>query len=164
MAAKDSGELATQDDGMTPAERVTLARDAMRERLAQDTLAGSDADSQEVMDRISENIMQAETVDDVLGDSGALGCEDLAGVPIRLLGFKLSKSDLPGQEAFAIVDFVEIENRQVGVFTSGAQAMLAQLLRIDQLGGFPFEATIEQRGRSFRLFKIERETYEVEAG
>jgi hypothetical protein len=157
----EAGELATADP-TTPAERVARARDAMRERLAKDMLGTQEADSQEVMDRISENIMEAESIDDVLGDSGALGAEDLVGVEIELLGFRLSRSDLPGQEAFAIVDFMNRETRELGVFTTGAQAMLAQFLRADQLGAFPFVAVIEQRGRSYRLFKPNRETFDVE--
>ncbi len=159
--AKTDG-IESVEDAQSPMEKVNAAREAMRLRLAKDTLQS--VDGAEVMDKIAEEIMAAETVDEVLEGGSATAARDILNVPLTIHGFVMRPSDLPNQEAFVVCDAVREDTGEILVVTTGAYGAVAALLRIDQLGGFPVEHVMfRAAGDAIRLGKVPHETYEVPA-
>lgn len=137
------------------------AREAIRQRLATDMLKTDD----DAMERIGQDIMGAESVDDVLGGSGAIGAEDILDIPLTFRGFILrpAHDDYPDQDAFAVIDATDETTKQDHVITCGGFNVLNALIRLDQLGGFPVEHVMfRAAGRALRLYRAPHDTYEVD--
>ncbi len=151
-------DLATQGGELSP------VREALRLKLAQDMLGSNDA-----METIATELMNAETVEDVLDAGGTLSAEEIFDVPIRIERFELRKSadEYSGSEAFAVIYAVALESNDVVtrgeliVVTCGGYNVIAALLRIGQLNGFPVECAFKAAGKAIRLYRPRTTTFEV---
>ncbi len=150
-----SEDIATIDAGTVMP--LSKTRQALRQRLVQDVLGNDDA-----MERIAEDIMNADTMEAIL-DIGTLSAEDLLEVPLEFRGYVLrpASEEYPDSEAFAVIDAVCIETvdsanvvrGEVLVITCGGYNVIATLLRAEQLDAFPFRAAFRQAGRALRLYR-----------
>ena len=99
-------------------------------------IAETDAD---VSDRIASQILAADTVDGVLaGLPDTVGLTDLLDQDIVIHDVRLRPSDQEDSlGAYALVAFTRDGETEQGVFTTGSVNVLAQLVRLHQLGAFP---------------------------
>jgi len=118
----------------------------------------------EVMERIGQDIMAAESVEDVLGGSGAIGAEDILDVPLTIRSFVLrpAHDDYPDQDAFAVIDAVDESSGQVHIVTCGGFNVMNALIKIGDLNGFPVgHVMFRAAGRALRLYRAPHDTYEI---
>lgn len=154
----------SQDLAQTDSGELSPAREALRAKLAQDMLGGNDA-----MEAIATELMQAETVDDVLEGGGTLSADEILNLPIRIDKFTLrpASDEYADSEAFAVIEAVALDNNdavgkgEVIVVTCGGYNVIAALLRIEQLDGFPVECAFKAAGRALRLYRPRTTTFEV---
>ena len=87
---------------------------------------------------IIAQIMAADTIDEVLGDTSAPSLRELVNVPIRIHDGKFNRSDFEaGAPWYALLDITRLDNGRRGFYSTGAQSILAQLVRLIQLDSFP---------------------------
>lgn len=97
-------------------------------------------DENAAVEDIALQILYAESVEEVLSRRDSVEMEQLVGVPITVHSFKLNPSKLKdGIGAFAVIDFTYQGNAKHQVTSTSALGVLAQLARIWQLDGFPFD-------------------------
>ena len=91
--------------------------------------------------RIAEQIMSADSVDDVLSeDVGGVGLRDVEGQDITVHDVRLRPSDQDTPTgAYALIAFTREGSDEQEVATSGATNVMAQLVRLFQLGAFPVQ-------------------------
>lgn len=89
---------------------------------------------------IVAQVLSADSVEEVLADHKAIGMRELLNVPLRIHSAKPLRSAFElGSPWFYYVECERLDTGQrIGV-TSGAQTVIAQLVRIDMLDGFPCE-------------------------
>ena len=97
---------------------------------------------EDVKEQIGERIMSAGTVDDVLaGLPDAVGLRNLIGHTLTIHGATLRRSDLQASVgAFAVIDATDHKTGERLAITCGGENVLRQLVRIQQLDGYPFDA------------------------
>ncbi len=81
-------------------------------------------------------ILNAPTVADILG-STAIGLDSIIGQPFTIHKAELQKSDFEDGLAAYVVLHSEMDSGERCVITSGAQSVVAQAIRMNQLGAFP---------------------------
>lgn len=122
-----------------PRELVTRQHPAMvkfNEYLENHLDPASDADLA-VADIIAQ-VLSADSVDDVLGDVDVIGLQEMLDEPIVLYGIKFQRSDFEaGAPYYAVIDVERPKKQWRGPVTTGAQTILAQLVRLQQLGAYP---------------------------
>jgi len=92
-----------------------------------------------IVERIAGQILAADSVDDVLSeDVGGIGLRDLIGVDIVVHDVRLRPSDQGGPlGAYALIAFTREGDDMEQIASSGATNVIAQLVRLHQLGAFP---------------------------
>ncbi|MCA1569742.1 MAG: hypothetical protein LC798_05355 [Chloroflexi bacterium] len=74
--------------------------------------------------------------------------EDVVGVPLLLAGVKwLESTYAEGPRVFAVVEAARSDGERLTI-TTGASTILAQLYRINQLGGFPLGARFTKASKA----------------
>lgn len=115
---------------------VTEAPDplAQLERFYLGVPVAADDSPEATYRRISEQIMAASTVDEVLADVEATGARDVLDVPLLMVGCSWHQSTIEqGAPWFAAVSAYEVETREPMVITCGARTVMKQLVRIMQI-------------------------------
>lgn len=95
---------------------------------------------------IVQQILDAETADEVLADTEVTHARDYLGIPFNVLGFNLHTSayaDGPG--VFAAIDAASMEGEKL-VLTCGAVNVIAQLYRLAELGQLPRQVMLIEKG------------------
>lgn len=108
----------------------------------------------DVMARIVEEVLEAETVEDVDG-TPAIDPDDLIGRPFRIESFRMQEGDF-GWYAAMRGRLLDTGDRVVSV--CGGARLLAQLFQYHRLGGFP---AVRQLNRAetragYRTYWLER--------
>jgi len=109
--------------------------------------------------RIAEQIMHSESEDDVLSeDVGGVGLRDVEGVDITVHDVRLRPSDQDTPTgAYALIAFTRGGSDEQEIATSGATNVMAQLVRLYQLGAFPVQVQYyETPSKSNPLNKVGR--------
>jgi hypothetical protein len=87
---------------------------------------------------IIAQIMSSETIDDVLGDVTVQGWQSLEDVPVTILDGKFNRSDYEaGMPYYALVSLRRLDTGAELIVSTGAQSVLAQLVRLIQLQEIP---------------------------
>lgn len=122
--------------GRTRAELSALA--AMDEFLTQHTIEGNETDL--VINEIIAQILSAKTPEEVLTPSQVVGLRNLLGRPFKLYGVKFNKSVYEkGAPSYALLDIDLVDGGYKGMTSTGAQAVIAQVIRLMMLDGLPQE-------------------------
>lgn len=95
-------------------------------------------DAEQVTNEIVENILNADTVDEILAAATGGGV-DMTDVPQTVLEFSLAKSRFPGLGAFAVVTSIRQDTGEKVVWTSGSTSVVAQLYAFQSKGLLPVE-------------------------
>lgn len=104
---------------------------------------------QDPYEAIIKQVLNAETPDAVLTPTEVLQGRDLIGVPIVILGFVLNKSEFDvGSPFYATMDVVKSPDEPPVKVNCGHKKVIAQLVRLEQLGAFPIAAQFITRGVS----------------
>lgn len=92
---------------------------------------------------IIRQVLDSQSVDEVLADVTAKGFSELLDVPVRIFDGKFNRSDYEaGQPWYALLDVQRLDNNWRGLVTTGAQSVLAQLVRLIELGAFPCDVRL----------------------
>ena len=108
------------------------------------------ADSKEdAYESIIRQVLSAETPDAVLTPTDVLQGRDLIDVPLVVLGFVLNQSEYDvGSPFYATMDVIRGPDEPPFKVNCGHKKVIAQLVRMEELGGFPFQARFITRGTS----------------
>jgi hypothetical protein len=108
------------------------------------TLPWSHSDD-EIADDIAQRILTADTPARVLELTETTKFEDLVGRRVLVNGFVMRPSDLEdGVGAYALISFEDLDSGDMGITTTSAGGVLAQLARMFQLGSIPFRAVVTE--------------------
>ena len=101
------------------------------------------------MARIIQQVMDAETPDAVLTPVEVQQARDLVNVPLVIMDFELNKSEYDaGSPFYASMVCGMPPDGEPAVVNCGHRKVIAQLVRLKQLGGFPVSAKFIERGKS----------------
>lgn len=116
-------------------------------------LAAADTEVQErdpdqvAMD-IIRRILDAETVDDVLGGAGAIHARDFLGRPFMLADVRFNQSSFEsaGPAFYALLEGADTDGQKV-VITCGARNVIAQAWKLRDMGATPIAVQIVESQR-----------------
>jgi hypothetical protein len=127
-----------------PVNIVTSKHPAMvslAKYLTENMTASSEADDA-VADIIAQ-VLQADSVDEVLADVDALHWHDFLDVPVTVYACKWQRSEYEkGMPFYVVVDGQRHDTGVRAPITIGAQTVIAQLVRLAQLNAFPCTVTL----------------------
>lgn len=105
-----------------------------------------DADRQAL--NIIGRILNATTVDDVLGGRIAIHARDMLGEPFTLLGVRFNESTIDGDGPafYAVLEAVDPEGEPMAI-TCGARNVMAQAWKLKDMGALPVAVMIQQSDR-----------------
>lgn len=107
--------------------------------LRRDSTAGG----AEAVGDIIAQILNAETVDDVLADTEVRGLSEWEGKRFWVNEVKYNESDYdPNGGWYAVANITDVETGWRGPATSGAAQILAQFMRFDELDAYPVLCTL----------------------
>lgn len=92
------------------------------------------------MDDIVVDIVNAETIDDILGGT-AIGLESIIGQSFTINRAELRKSDFTDGLAAYVVMHVTFDTGETGIVTSGASKIVAQVVSMHQKGFLPYRVS-----------------------
>jgi len=113
---------------------------------------------------IIEEIMMASDVDSVLLVPEPEKMAEFVGRHLRLDGYKVQESEFDeGPPIYLTLKVFDLVNSTKHLINTGEQRIMAQVVRIDQLGGVPFEFTVQQAKRPNRYgrFPLALSAWEV---
>lgn len=150
--ASDRQELAE----MSEASRESMSRlmgwlDANRSAAADPDAAVAD---------ILRQIMDSDSVDEVLADVSARALSEWLNKPIRIHGGKFNQSTYEaGLPWYVLLDIEDLETGTRHLVTTGAQSVIGQIVRVVQLDGLPLMcklvyATKNPTARGYRPVKL----------
>lgn len=127
-----TADKASQD--LAPVQHPVMT--AFYAELAKRTDVVAEADAA-VADIIAQ-VLSGESLDEVLADSEATGLRDMLNEPLTIYGWKAVRSDFEeGAPYYAVMDVLRHKKQWRGPVTTGAQTVLAQLVRIGLLDEYP---------------------------
>lgn len=144
-------------DGAVPAEVVPEGAADVEAREGDVGLAeflaverpDAEVDSTAAYRDIVEQIMSSESVDEVLTPIEATSAREMIGVPLMINGVSINRSEYDvGSPYYLSVQCADPTDGHKLVVNVGHQGLMAQLIRIGQLDGFPVEAVIYEAGRA----------------
>lgn len=99
--------------------------------------------------RIIDQVLSAATPDDVLTPIEAYKARDMVDVQLVLHGFEMNESSFDvGSPFYASMHVTRADTGEIMVVNCGHKKMIAQLIRLQQLGGYPFNVKVIEQGRS----------------
>ena len=119
----------------TDVEAVPETRTLVQRTFAEAALSMVQPDS--TSDEIVMEILTAETVDEILS-SNAVGLQSVIGQPFTIDKAYLRESDFEDGLAAYLVMHVTMDNGEPLIVTTGAQSVVAQVVRMNQLGVLPY--------------------------
>jgi hypothetical protein len=142
------------DNAPARVEPATL--DVLDSEVFQRFLAASETDAQEldpehVSIAIIGRILNATSVDDVLGGAGATHARDFLGVPFVLTGVRFNQSDFGegGPSFYALLEGANGDGEPVTV-TCGARNVIAQAWKLRDMGALPVKLVLQESDRPTR--------------
>jgi hypothetical protein len=105
-----------------------------------------------VYEAIIAEIMGAETIDDVLNLPETTDLEEWAEQALEFHGFRVLDSDYEqGAPVYFVIGATHLASNAKVIITCGEQAIMAQMLRLKELGAFPFRAIPQKAKRPNRF-------------
>lgn len=99
--------------------------------------------------QIIEQVLAAETPDDVLTPVVAIAAKDLVGINLLLHDVNLNKSEFDvGSPFYASCHVVRQDTGETIVVNCGHKKVLAQLIKLDQFAQYPYQVKFIEQGRS----------------
>lgn len=131
-------------------------------------LAAADDDAltmspEQVSIDIIARILDAESVDDVLGGAGVTHAEDYLGKPFRLTGVHFNKSsfDGVGPQFYAILDGADPDGVTVTI-SCGAKNVIAQAWKLSNMNALPVQVQLAESSQptanGYRVMWLEKAT------
>lgn len=157
MASKqtdDPGEVAIPDAiaDMTGDERGSEFASNELARFITEEQGETSDDPTATYRQIIDQILSADTPEDVLTPVEAVSARDLVGQEFMLEGFSVNKSEFDvGSPFYASMQCREAGSNARIVINCGDQKVLAQLVRLGQLGALPVPIRIGQAKRQNRF-------------
>lgn len=146
----------TLGDDMTPATARPQTVDVLDSEVFQRFLAAADDATQEVDEEaitveIIGRILNATSVDDVLGGRDATHARDFLGVPFALTGVRFNRSDFEGTGPafYALLEGADADGQKVTV-TCGARNVIAQAWKLADMGALPVRVQLREADRPTR--------------
>jgi len=100
---------------------------------------------------IVQQILDADTLDDVLTPIEAVNVDQVLGRPVEVLRFEAVESDFEqGSAWYAAIQVRHLDTGEQGVLTTGNQGVLAQLITIMMRDAFPVEGKFMHTGNPNR--------------
>jgi hypothetical protein len=154
MAKREESD-ATISDAVAVVQEVTGTVVGRRGDVLGKYLAANDGNLDVAPDAIHSGIIQeilgADTADDVLQVWEPEKLESFTGRRIRLLEFRMQDSDFEeGAPVYAAVKVLDVDAGTRHLITTGEQAIMAQLLRLEQLSAYPIDVIPIQASRPNR--------------
>ena len=98
---------------------------------------------------IVARILASEDAETVLADSAATPAQEVLGRPLQVYGVRWLRSAYEeGPVVFALLDVADIESGERMTVSCGARNVMAQLLRLDQLGALPVAVVIRKADKA----------------
>lgn len=113
---------------------------------------------------IIEEIMAASDIDSMLLVPEPEKMTEFVGRHLRLEGYKVQESEFEqGAPIYLTLKVYDIDSDTKHLINTGEQRIMAQVIRIDQLGGVPFEFTVKQakRPNRYNRFPLALAAWEV---
>lgn len=137
-----SDELATTGNGQASAELANIER----------ALTGGDYvtidDPAAIEQEIIAKVLSAESADDVLAVEDTVSLKDIVDQELRVNDVKWNRSKLDGRHpVYAVIDATRIADGERMVVTTSASRVMAQLLKLAQLGALPRDVIARQSGQ-----------------
>jgi hypothetical protein len=139
-------EIAVIDPPDQPAVRDQAGKDVavpagglarLNDTLAEDLKAGR-SNAADAVDAIVDQIMTAETLDEILSPAELTTAEEILGVPLQIFNWRPTRSEYTGGlEFYAIIECVRADTHLTDLVGCGAANVVAQLKRMSQLGYLP---------------------------
>lgn len=105
-------------------------------------------DAEDAQRQIVQRILSAESADEVLAAQETTPARELIDQPLQLEAVRWIRSNLPDQQGIGVFALVAAIHGATGdrhLITTGALQIMAQLLKLNQLGAFPVNAVIRQK-------------------
>jgi hypothetical protein len=155
-------------DANTPATITATTVDVLDTEVFQRFLAAPDdvadeLDPAQVSLDIIGRILNATTVDDVLGGGGATPARDFLGVPFTLTGVRFNRSDFgeAGPAFYALLEGADTDGVKV-VITCGARNVIAQAWKLRDMGALPVALQLAESDRTtkrgYKVMWLEKAT------
>lgn len=135
-------DVATVDDAQVPVpQEFDTGIGEWLDRERDDTATGPVATYRDIVTQV----LDAQSVFDVLTPPDVLAARDCVGRPFALISVRFNESSYQqGSPIYASMDVVWPDTEKRDVINSGNQRMVAQLLKLHQLDQFPLLVEIEQ--------------------
>lgn len=99
--------------------------------------------------KILDQILSAETPDEVLTPTEAYKARDMIGHKLLLHGFDMNESAFDvGTPFYASMRVTDTEDGQDKVVNGGHKKMIAQLIKLAEFGEWPYQVQVIEQGRS----------------
>jgi hypothetical protein len=119
--------------------------------LINDAKSRAVEDPEAVAKAITNRILEAESVEDVLSPQECRHARELLDVPLRFFDLHFNQSDFEeGAGFYAIANCEDVESGDRFAVACGGRNVMAQLLRLHQIGAFPIDLKFEQARRPTR--------------
>jgi hypothetical protein len=124
-----------------------------------ENISSTDSADAAVADIIAQ-VLSADSVDEVLADTAVMGLREMLDVPFTLWGAKFNQSSFEaGAPFYCILDITPATTGIRGVASTGAQTVIAQIVRMHMLNAFPLVvkaiyATDKPTANGYRPYRL----------
>lgn len=106
-------------------------------------------DPAEIAERLALDVLKAESLEAIFASASMLSADDVAGIPLRVLGVQWNPSAFgAGPSFYAVLDCVDDATQESRTVGCGSVLVLAQLIRVQELRLFPITITFKRRDRA----------------
>lgn len=128
-----------------------LDSEVFKRFLAAPDDASNELDPEQVSIDIIGRILNATSVDDVLGGAGATHARDFLNVPFTLTNVRFNRSDFDesGPSFYALLEGADGNGEPVTV-TCGARNVIAQAWKLNDMGALPVALVLQESERTTR--------------
>lgn len=158
MAPTDQTEPTTETgvDVLHPSTVEIIDSEVFQRFLAAGDDPNSEMDPDEIAVQIIARILNATTVDDVLGGTQATHARDFLDQPFTMTGVRFNRSDFDGTgpKFYALLEGADSNGEAVTV-TCGARNVIAQAWKLADMGALPIGLVLRESDRPTRAgFKV----------
>lgn len=97
-----------------------------------------DESSAAAMEAMARRVLESDNIEEVLSDEMTVPVDKIVNRPVTLLGFRIGETDYEeGFPFYALMDVVVAAGEKPRVVTCGAWKVMAQLMKMSQIGEWP---------------------------
>ena len=136
-----TGEVATRADAPTEPDAFS--------RWLTDEKAKEGEPDVSAHQRIIEQVLNANSPDEVLTPVEAESAKDMVGIPLILHGFDLNESEFDvGTPFYASMKCVNYTTGEPAAVNCGHKKIIAQLMKLEQFTQYPYHIMVRETGKS----------------